>query len=77
MRGVPLLEVLDDTQRVEIVVEATPMPGEAAVQCSLTSVPKGRMTDVVNQRKRLGQIFVQAKRCRNGPGDLCNLNGVG
>jgi hypothetical protein len=40
-------------------------------------MPKGRMADVVNQRKRLGQIFVQAKRRRNRPGDLRDLNRVG
>ena len=77
MRGVPLLEVLDDAQRMEVVVEATPVAGKAAVQRALTGVPKGRMTDIVNQRKRLGQIFVQAKRSRNRPGDLRDLNRVG
>jgi hypothetical protein len=35
------------------------------------------MADVVNQRKRLRQVFVQAKRGRNRPGDLRNLNRVG
>jgi hypothetical protein len=77
MRGVPLLEVLDDTQSVEVVIEAPPVTLETAVQCALPGMPKGRMTDVVNQRKRLGQIFVQAKRGGNRPGDLRNLNRVG
>jgi len=31
----------------------------------------------MNQRKRLRQIFVQAERGRNSPGDLRDLNGVG
>jgi hypothetical protein len=35
------------------------------------------MADVVNQRKRLREIFVEAKRGRDGAGDLCNLDGVG
>ena len=77
MRGVALLEMLNDTQRVEIVVEAPPMTAEAAVQCALTGMPEWRMADVVNKRKRLGQIFVQAKRGGNGPGNLCDLDGVG
>jgi hypothetical protein len=77
MCGVTLLEVLDDAQRVEVVVEATPVAGKAAVQRALPGVPKGRMTYIVNQRKRLRQIFVQAKRGRNGPGDLRNLDRVG
>ena len=77
MRGVTLLEVLDDTQRVEVVVEATPMTLEAPIEGALTGVPKWRMADVMDQRKRLRQIFVQAKRGGNGPGDLRNLNRVG
>jgi hypothetical protein len=59
------------------VVEAPAMPLEAAVQCALTGVSKGRMADVVNQRQRLRQIFVQAKRSSNRPGDLCDFHCVG
>jgi hypothetical protein len=53
------------------------MTAEAAVQGALTGVAEGRMPDVVNQRKCLGQIFVQAKRGRNRSGDLCDLYRVG
>jgi hypothetical protein len=77
MRGVTLLEVLDDTQRVEVVVEATPMTLEAPIEGALTSMPKRWMADVVNQRKRLRQIFIQTERGGNGSGDLRNLDGVG
>ena len=35
------------------------------------------MSDVVNQRQRLRQIFVQAKRCGDGAGNLRHLNRVG
>jgi hypothetical protein len=35
------------------------------------------MPDVMNQRKRLRQVFVQTKRGRNGAGDLRDLDGVG
>jgi hypothetical protein len=76
MRRVTLLEVFDDTKRVEVVVETTPMTLEAAVQRTFTGMPKGRMADVVNQRQRLRQIFVEAKRGGNSPSDLCNLHGV-
>ena len=62
MRGVTLLEVLDDAQRMQVVVEAAPMTAEAAIQSALAGMSKGRMADVVNQRQRLRQIFVQAKR---------------
>jgi hypothetical protein len=77
MRGVTLLEVLDDTQRVEVVVEATPMTLEAPIECALTGMPKRWMADVVNQRKRLRQIFIQTERGGDGPGDLRDLHGVG
>src|SRR5438270_1989884 len=77
MRGITLLEVLDDTQRVDIVVEAAAVALEAAVERALTGVSEGRMADVVNQRQGLGQIFVQAKCSGDGPGDLRNLDGVG
>ena len=50
---------------------------EAAVQCALAGMPKRRMAYVVNQRQRLSEIFVQAKRGRNRPGDLRDLDGVG
>jgi hypothetical protein len=69
--------VLDDAQRVKVVVEAPPMTAEAAIQGALTCVPEWRMPDVVNQRKRLRQIFVQAKRGRGGSGDLGDLYRVG
>ncbi len=75
--GVTLLEMLDDAQRVKVVVEAAAMKAEAAVQRTLSSVTEGRMADVVNERKRLRQIFVQAKRGGGGAGDLSDFNGVG
>jgi hypothetical protein len=76
MRRITLLEVLDNPQRVNVVVEAPPMTLQAAVQRALTRMPKRRMADVVNQRQRLRQIFVQAKRGRNRPCNLRNLNSV-
>ena len=77
MRGVALLEVLDDAQRVEIVVEAAAMAREAAVQRALASVAEGRMTDVVDQCQRLGEVFVEAKCGGGGAGDLRHLDRVG
>jgi hypothetical protein len=77
MCGITLLEVLDDTQCVDIVVEAAAVALEAAVERALTGVSEGRMADVVNQRQRLGQIFVQAECGGDGPGDLRDLNRMG
>ena len=50
---------------------------EAAVQCTLAGMPKRRMADVVNQRKRLRQIFVQTKGGGRPAGDLRDFNRVG
>jgi hypothetical protein len=77
MRGVTLLKVFDDAQCVEVVIEPAAVPREAAVQSTFAGMPKGRMPDIVNQRKRLRQIFVQTKRGRNRSGDLSNLHRVG
>src|SRR5881227_2464447 len=74
MGGVTLLEVLDDAQCVDVVVKPPPVALQAAVQCALAGMPKGWMADIVNQRQRLRQIFVQAERCGDGPGDLRDLN---
>jgi hypothetical protein len=77
MCGVTLLEVLDDAQCVYVVVEAASMTDEAAIQSALAGMSERRMADVVNQRQRLREIFVQAKRGRSGAGNLSDLDGVG
>ena len=59
--GVALLKVLDDAQRVQIVVEAKVMALQAAIQCALAGVAEGRVADVVDQRERLREIFIQAQ----------------
>jgi hypothetical protein len=51
MRGVTLLEVLDDSEGVQVVIEAPPMTAEAVIQSALPGMPKGGMADVVNERK--------------------------
>src|ERR1700733_13400275 len=58
------------------MVEAPAMTAEAVVQRALTGMSKRWMTDVMNQRKGLGQVFIQAKRGGRGAGDLRDLNGV-
>ena len=76
MCRVTLLKMLDDSQRVDVMVEAPPMTLEAAVQCALAGMPKWRVADVVNQRKCLRQVFVQAKRGGGPTCDLRDLNRV-
>src|SRR5205823_920513 len=46
------------------------------VQGSLPSMPKRRMADIMNQRQRLNQIFIQAEFRSNGARNLGDLNGV-
>ncbi len=77
MCRVTLLKVLDNSQRVDVMVEAAAMTLEAAVQRTLAGMPKRRMADVVNQCKRLRQIFVQTKRSGGPTCDLCDFNRVG
>ena len=55
-----LLEVLNDAQRVKIMVEAEAMTSKTPIQSTLTSMAEWRMADVVHQGKRLGKIFIEA-----------------
>ena len=61
MSGVPLLEVLHNPQCMQVVVEAAAVTPKAAIKRSLARMPKRRMPDVVYQRQRLGQVFVQSQ----------------
>jgi hypothetical protein len=62
---------------MQVVIEAPAMADEATIQSTLTSVPKRRMTDVMNKRERLGQVFIQAKRGGRSAGYLRYLDGMG
>ena len=77
MAGVALLEVLDDAQRVQVVVEAQAVALQAVVQRALAGVAERRVADVVDQRERLRQVVVQAERGGDLAGDLRDLDGVG
>jgi hypothetical protein len=50
---------------------------QAAVQGPLSSVAEGRMTDVVDECERFGEVNVEAKCAGGGAGDLGYLDGVG
>src|ERR1700733_2241784 len=77
MRGIPLLEVLDDSQGMKIVVEAAAVTAQAAVESALSRVAKGWMADIVNQCERFGKILVEAERAGGSACYLCDLNGMG
>jgi hypothetical protein len=70
MSGIALLKVLYDSQRMQVVVEASAMPLQAPVESPFAGMAKRRMTDVVHQRQRLRKSFIQPQnRCRSA----CNL----
>src|SRR5271169_3342493 len=75
--GVAQFEVLDDAERLQIVVEELTMLAHQRIQRALTRVSKRRMPDVMHQRQGLDEIDDQVKRGGDGAGDLCDLHGVG
>ena len=74
---VTLLEVLNDAQRMEVVVEAQTVAFEALIQCTFARVAERRVADVVDQRQRLREILVQPQRLGNAARDLHDFDGVG
>jgi hypothetical protein len=76
MRGVALLEVLDDAERVKVVVEAQAVPLQAAVEGALAGVAERRMTDVVDQRESFSEIFVEVEGFGDFASDLGDFHRV-
>lgn len=74
--GVALLEVLDDTQGVKVVVEAAAVALETLVEGALACMAERRVADVMNEGQGLGKIFVEAEGVGAGAGDLRDLDGV-
>jgi hypothetical protein len=70
-----LLQLIHDAQALQVMLE-TSMVAHAIVQCLLTGVPEWRVPEVVGQRDRLGQIFIQPKRARYPAGDLSDFQTV-
>jgi hypothetical protein len=77
VRRVSLLEMLRYAERMKVVVEAKPVLLEATVQSAFACMPEWRVTDIVDQSKRFGEILVQSQRCRDSPGDLRDFHRVG
>jgi hypothetical protein len=73
---IALLELLDDAQRVQIVVEAIAVFAHAFVEFLFAGVAEGRMPDVVDERQRLDKLRVQAERRGHRAADLRNLESV-
>ena len=66
---VALFEQVDDAQRLAIVVEAA-VVAHQAVERAFAGVTERRVTEVVRQRDRLGEILVEPQRPRDGARDL-------
>jgi hypothetical protein len=75
-RGVAEFKVLDDAERMQIVVERKAMLAHSGVERFFTGMAKWRMAEVVDQRQRFDQVAVQAELRGDGAGDLRDFNGV-
>ena len=77
---VALLEPVHDAHGLEVVLEAARLGmalAQQPVQHVLAGVAERRMSEVVAERDRLGQILVQAQRARDAARDLRDLDRVG
>ena len=69
-------EIFYDAQRMQVVVEIFTVLAHGCVECLLPRMAKGRMADVMNQRKRLRQIDIQIEGGRNRARNLLHFDGV-
>jgi hypothetical protein len=58
------------------MLEALAEFAHLAIQLLLTSMGEWRMTYVMDQRQRFGQILIQFQNRRDGTGNLRNFDGV-
>src|SRR6266850_409591 len=73
---IALFELLNDAQRVQIVIEKTAVHAHQLVELSLAGMAERRMADVVNESESFGELVVQAQRGGNGARDLRNFKRV-
>src|SRR6267143_2548939 len=73
---IALFELLNDAQRVQIVVEKTAVRAHQLVELSLAGMAEWRMADVVDESERFGELSVQAQRGSNGARDLRDFKRV-
>ena len=73
---IALLELLDNAQRLQIVIEARAVRAHQLVELLFPGMAKRRMPDIVNESKRLGKLRVQPKSAGYGASDLRNFQSV-
>ena len=75
--GKTLFELLDNSERMEIVVKTATVAAHQGVEAAFAGVAKRGVANVVDKRKRLSQVCVQPHRFGDGASDLRNFKGVG
>ena len=70
--GVAFFELIDHAQALQVVLEAAKC-AHAVIERVLPGVAKRRVAQVVGQRNRLHQIFIERERARNGARQLRHL----
>src|SRR5437879_12760014 len=73
---IALLELLHDSQRMQVVVEAISVFAHQFVQARFAGMPKWRMSDVMHEAERFRQICVQTKCFCHSARDLGDFDGM-
>ncbi len=74
--GIAFFQQIHHAQRLQIVLEAAVL-AHAGVQRILPGVAERRVAEVVRQRHRLDQVFIQLQQPRDGAADLRHFQAVG
>jgi len=73
---VVVLELLNNPQRVEVVIESIAEPPHLAIQFSFARVCERRMAEIMCQRKCFGQIFAEPEDPGDCAGNLRHFDRV-
>src|SRR6185437_2217275 len=76
MPRVALLEVLYNSQRMQIVIEPQSIPLQASIERAFAGVSERWVAYVVRQCQRLCEIPIEPQRCRHLPRHLRDLDRV-
>src|SRR5207248_2252772 len=71
------LKILNNTQRVQVVIKEKPMPAHGGIERFFSGVTKRRMPDIMRESQGLDQIHVEPKLRRDGTRNLRHLDSVG
>ncbi len=73
---IPMFELLDDAQRVKVVIECGAICLHQLVQLAFTGMTERRMANVVNQSESLGKFGIEAESGGYGSRDLRDFERV-